>query len=78
MATADPIGWADPDRIDYYNYLRRRQLAGSGAARLEIKQVAAMLQELRKKEDLSVKVLSKRRKLCELLFLSAEQAITGL
>lgn len=75
---ADSMGWADPNRIDYYNYLYRRDNDGGSDIRLEMNQVAAMMTEMRKKEELSVEVLTKRRKICELLHIPAEQAVSGL
>lgn len=76
MAVAEPA-WASANQIDYFNYLARREMAGVGdQSRLTLEQVTQMYEELRTKEKLSVAVLTKRRKICELLYLSAEQALS--
>lgn len=76
MAVAEPA-WASANQVDYFNYLFRRDAAGGGeSGRLTMDQVTEMYAELRKKGELTVEVLTSRRKICELLYLSAEQALS--
>lgn len=76
------IGWADPDQVDYYNYLARRDSALGPAfayddesSRLSFEETKALFMELRRKAKITPKLLQRRRKICEQLFFSAEMAV---
>ncbi len=72
------LDWPTREQTDYYNYLARRHLAGANhAPRLKMQQVTESLASLNFKEELSVEVLTKKRKLCELLYLPPEQVVIG-